>query len=137
VQNYNQRRIYFLVRVSGRCRKCWSWVRVRKFEQDPFNFIGLPQGSRMPCKWGCGAELTECQMRAHLTIRCEAAGRLRPWRPRREERESYWVDAHRAAQAMWLAPRSATHGEPDAQAFHQVIADALQSGFRYRPWGFR
>jgi hypothetical protein len=29
--------------VSARCRKCRTWVRVRRFEQDPtFNLIGRP-----------------------------------------------------------------------------------------------
>ena len=30
---------------SGKCKKCWSWVRARRFEQDPsFNLIGRPRG---------------------------------------------------------------------------------------------
>ena len=54
--------------MSGRCRKCWSWVRVRKSESDPtFNLIGRPRGPQMPCGWGCGAKLGEHQMRAHFT----------------------------------------------------------------------
>ena len=38
--------------VSERCRKCRTWVRVRKFQQDPtFNLIGRPRGPRMKCGW--------------------------------------------------------------------------------------
>src|SRR5271163_1066742 len=55
--------------VSERCRECRTWVRVRKFEQDPtFNLIGRPRGPRMKCGWGCGAQLTGRDMRAHFTI---------------------------------------------------------------------
>src|SRR5271156_3466349 len=55
--------------VSERCRKCRTWVRVRKFERDPtFNLIGRPRGPRMKCGWGCGAKLTGRNMRAHFTI---------------------------------------------------------------------
>jgi hypothetical protein len=54
--------------LAGGCRGCWSWVRVRKAGQDPtFNLIGRPRGPRMKCGWGCGAELTSHQMRAHFT----------------------------------------------------------------------
>ncbi len=55
--------------VSGKCRKCRSWVRVEKWRRDPtFNLIGRPRGPQMPCGWGCGAKLTGIQMRAHFTI---------------------------------------------------------------------
>jgi hypothetical protein len=55
--------------VSERCRKCRTWIRVRKFEQDPtFNLIGRPREPRMKCGWGCGAQLTGRNMQAHFTI---------------------------------------------------------------------
>ena len=55
---------------SGKCKKCWSWVRARRFEQDPsFNLIGRPRGPRMPCGWKCGAAFTGHEMRAHFS-RC-------------------------------------------------------------------
>jgi hypothetical protein len=51
--------------VSERCGKCRSWVRVRKFQQDPiFNLIGRPRGPRMKCGWGCGEQLTASRMLA-------------------------------------------------------------------------
>ena len=56
--------------VSGKCLKCRSWVLVERWKRDPtFNLIGRPRGPQMPCGWGCGAWLTEHQMRAHFT-RC-------------------------------------------------------------------
>jgi hypothetical protein len=40
--------------------------------QDPtFNLIGRPRGPRMKCGWGCGAQLTGRNMRAHFTIRAK------------------------------------------------------------------
>src|ERR1700693_5554650 len=48
---------------------CWSRVRVTKSQQDPTsNLVGRPRGPRMRCGWGCGAQLTGRNMRAHLTI---------------------------------------------------------------------
>lgn len=49
---------------SGRCRRCAS--RVRESILRPFNLIERPRGPQMPCGWGCGACLTEHQMRAHF-----------------------------------------------------------------------
>ena len=34
----------------------------------PFHLIGRPRGPQMACGWGCGACLTEHQMRTHFTI---------------------------------------------------------------------
>ena len=49
---------------SGRCRRCAS--RVRESILSPFHLIGRPRGPQMACGWGCGACLTEHQMRTHL-----------------------------------------------------------------------
>jgi hypothetical protein len=51
---------------SGRCRRCAS--RVRESILSPFHLIGRPRGPQMACGWGCGACLTERQMRTHFTI---------------------------------------------------------------------
>ncbi len=51
---------------SGRCRRCVS--RVRESILSPFHLIGRPRGPQMACGWGCGACLTEHQMRTHFTI---------------------------------------------------------------------
>jgi len=52
--------------VSGKRRKCRSWVYVEKLRRDPtskpieqtFNPVGRPRRPQMPCGWGCGATLT-------------------------------------------------------------------------------
>jgi len=55
--------------VSESCRKCRTWVRVRKFERDPTKIKrGRPPGPRMKCGSGCGAQLMGRNMRAHFTI---------------------------------------------------------------------
>ena len=56
--------------MSGSCRRCRSWVRVRISEVYPkaINLIGRSRGPLMPCGWGCGAKLTNGQMRRHFTI---------------------------------------------------------------------
>src|ERR1700684_1948723 len=91
-----------------RWRTCRTWVRVRKFEQDPtFNLIGRPRGPQMKCGWGCGAKLTGRNMRA-LHNMDEAAGSLRARGPARKELVSQaWMPAG-AANAVRLALRHHT-----------------------------
>jgi hypothetical protein len=50
---------------SGRCRRCAN--RVRELIFGRYIRIGRSPGPRMPCGWGCGAKLTNGEMRRHFT----------------------------------------------------------------------
>ncbi len=55
---------------GGRCSKCAKAVRdAISGSVSKVNAGGRPPGPRMPCGWGCGAELTGQEMRPHFT-RC-------------------------------------------------------------------
>lgn len=55
---------------AGRCCKCAKAVRdAISRPVSKVNAGGRPPGPRMPCGWGCGAELTGQEMRPHFT-RC-------------------------------------------------------------------
>jgi hypothetical protein len=89
-----------------------------EFEQDPtFNLIGRPRGPRMPCGWGCGADLPASDASAlhHL---CESAGGLRRSGPSEPEGQACVPTGF--TNAVRLAPRCPNHGEPDASAFHSM-----------------
>ena len=73
---------------SGRCRRCAR--RLRESILSPFHLIGHQRGLQMACGWGCGACLTERQMRTHFTI-----GPKRPAISDHERRGS----PHRAADS--------------------------------------
>jgi len=69
-QQFKHRALPFCSRcLSGSCGKCRSWVRVRISEVYPkaINLVGRSPGPRMPCGWGCGARLTNGEMRRHFT----------------------------------------------------------------------
>src|SRR5580692_432547 len=72
-------------------------------------------GPRMKCGWGCGAQFTGRNMRAHFT--------LRPKRPGVSDdvdnRRRYWKakPGNYRANAVRLALRRPTHGEPDGGHF--------------------
>jgi len=51
--------------LSGRCWRCAS--RVRELILGRHILMGRQPGPRMPCGWGCGAKLTNGQMRKHFT----------------------------------------------------------------------
>ena len=54
--------------VSERCRKCRSWVRVRKFQRDPtYNLIGRHRGPRIRYG-GVAAPNSPGAICAHFTI---------------------------------------------------------------------
>ena len=77
----------FLQLLCGRelSQECRSWVRVKKFQQDPtFNLIGRP---RMKCGWAAGAKLTGRNMRA-LHDMPQTAGGIPQWRSPKEAVES-------------------------------------------------
>jgi len=73
------------------------------------------------CGWGCGAEPTGYQMRAHFTRCPNRRAALRPRRPLREEPVSQARPPTRAANAVRLALPLQTQGSPDAGAFHRLL----------------
>jgi hypothetical protein len=53
---------------SGKCARCRRRLLAERLRLDPTsNLVGRPRGPQMPCGWGCGAKLTEHQMRCHFT----------------------------------------------------------------------
>jgi hypothetical protein len=76
--------------------------------------------------WGCGAQLTGHQMRAHLTI-CARPPTASEYGTAGEEPERQAWPPTAAANAVRLALRLRTHGEPDAGAFHGMPGTSAYS----------
>jgi hypothetical protein len=60
---------YAPTRLCHRCRSGWCWQCYSggKVLDPNMKRGGRPPGPRMPCGWGCGAELTARLMRGHFT----------------------------------------------------------------------
>jgi hypothetical protein len=71
----------------------------------------------MKCGWGCGEQLIGRNMRAHFTTRAKRPAASDHVDRRGGTCKPVWPPTG-AADAMRLALRRQTHGEPDARALH-------------------
>jgi hypothetical protein len=78
----------------------------------------------MKCRWGWGAALTGRHMRAQFTICAKRPAASGDGPPRKEPESQAWTPAG-AANALRLALRLLTHGEPDARAFRRLLQAAV------------
>ena len=107
--------------MSGRCRRCRSRVRAAISEVYPkaINLVGRSPGPRMLCGWGCGARLTNGEMRRHFTD-CPQAAHGAGSDAEATSRRT----AARAAHALRLALRREAHHHEDAAALRSLPASS-------------
>ena len=75
---------YAPTRLCHRCRSggCWQCYSGGNVLNSNMTMSGRPPGPRMPCGWGCGAQLTARLMRGHFTDCSNWPGEFRsqgPW----------------------------------------------------------
>jgi hypothetical protein len=112
--------------LSGAHRKCRSEVRYGVWKIDPkaINFRARSPGPRMPCGWGCGATLTNGQMRRHFTTCPRRPNPSRVAGHKRPAPKEPWRPASRAPDAVRLALWCEAHRYRNADAFSPVPATA-------------
>jgi hypothetical protein len=89
------------------------------------NLIGRPRGPRMRCGWGCSAQLTGRNMRAHFTM--ARSGRRPPatWSDDEGGARKPTVAVHWGGECRAAGTRRPTEGEPDARALHNMPETAV------------
>jgi hypothetical protein len=102
--------------ASGKCRKCRSWVRVRKRLQDPTFNMGVREGNA----WLAVGVAAPCSASRRCELTSRSARSVQPWRTSQPDHPKPSADVRPAAHAVRLALWRQAQGKPDWQAFHDL-----------------